>query len=224
MTRADLDHEHHRVADLHARIELLTLSTSARMTMSRRNSEIAAVADSGGWRWRRRSSAAAPVQGEVELEHVDARLPEHPEAATVRCWRRSAASTVPSEQVTDGGDAVGLDLGVGRRDVRVEPEAELVAASTGTRAAVRAAVVWLSRLQIGRDVAAIACSVAVLFGPRLVNAVAAALWGPPATYGSPVLDGRLWKYAGIGDEQRALRAREQRLAVLHAPGSRTSGR
>src|SRR5450755_3275622 len=40
--------------------------------------------------------------------------------------------------------------------------------------------------------AAIACSVAVLLGPRFENAVAAAL------FGGTVADGRLWKYFGSG--------------------------
>src|SRR5450755_3911257 len=40
--------------------------------------------------------------------------------------------------------------------------------------------------------AAIACSVALLLGPRFENAVAAAL------YGGTVADGRLWKYRGLG--------------------------
>ena len=39
---------------------------------------------------------------------------------------------------------------------------------------------------------AIACSVAVLFGPRFENVLAAPL------YGGTVADGRLWKYRGSG--------------------------
>ena len=59
--RADLDDEHHRVADLHARVELGRLSSSARVTMSRRNSEIARAL--GGCGLRRTSTTCSLRNG-----------------------------------------------------------------------------------------------------------------------------------------------------------------
>ena len=76
--RADLDHEHHRVADLHARVELLTLSISARhddVALEQRDRAALARARAASGRsvWVRTwSGCLQAVEGEVQLEHVQA--------------------------------------------------------------------------------------------------------------------------------------------------------
>ena len=72
-----------------------------------------------------------PVEGEVELEHVDPRLAEEAERAAVGVLvdqlvdRRRRSGPAP-------GDSRRLQPGVGHRDVRVEPGPDAVTASTGT--------------------------------------------------------------------------------------------
>src|SRR3984885_1001636 len=97
---------------------LVKLSSSARTTMSRRNSEIA-----------RRSEVArvdmallAPceaVEGEVDLQHVYAGLAHEPEGVAVGVLRNKLVDLCQRE-VADGGDPVRLDVGIGDRDVRVD--------------------------------------------------------------------------------------------------------
>src|ERR1039458_4514436 len=55
---------------------LAKLSSSARVTMSRRNSEIARRSEVAGCVDIFLLAPCAAVEGEVQLEHVDARLPE----------------------------------------------------------------------------------------------------------------------------------------------------
>ena len=83
-----------------------------------------------------RSSCGEAVEGEVELEDVDAGLAEHARASGRRCCRRSAPHAGERE-AADARDAAAP----GSRRWPLEmcgstPEAELVTASTGTRAAV----------------------------------------------------------------------------------------
>src|SRR5579884_2252754 len=67
------------------------------------------------------------------------------------------------------------------------PDAEVLAASTGTLAAVRPRSYGALSLRYALMFAAISRSVAMLFGPRFENVVAAALSG------GVVADGRDWK-------------------------------
>ena len=109
---AELDDEHHRVADLQARVELRER-----------------VADRRERRGRARRcwstcvpSALCPVEGEVELEHVDAGLAEEAQRAPVRVLADQLLDG-RERQVPHGGDAPRLQLRVGRRDVRVDARA-----------------------------------------------------------------------------------------------------
>ena len=74
---ADLDHEHHRVADLHARVELAQRRQRApatAMLAAEQGRRTAAGGSSGG---------GFLVEGEVELEDVHAGLAEDAEEAAV---------------------------------------------------------------------------------------------------------------------------------------------
>ena len=111
--RADLDDEHHRVADLHARVELAQRRRAARgRTMSRRNSEMRTAAGLIG--------RSLLVEGEVELEHVDAGLAEDAEDAAVGVVGRSSCRTVASESWRTAAMRWAWMRGVGLRDVRVD--------------------------------------------------------------------------------------------------------
>ena len=87
---ADLDDEHHRVADLHARVELLeAVDQRAVDDVPPEQRDRAALVRRCGWRRRRRyhalcssASCAHSVEGEVQLEHVDARLAGETETAS----------------------------------------------------------------------------------------------------------------------------------------------
>ena len=108
---ADLDDEHHRVADLHARVEL------AQARGQRRPQDRAVEERARRSRFGHR--AASSVEGEVELEHVDAGLAEEAERAAVGVVVDQLQDALERD-AADLGDAVRLDPGVGLRDVRVD--------------------------------------------------------------------------------------------------------
>ena len=100
MTRADLDHEHHRVADLHARVEL------AQRCQQRRPQELGGEQRGG---LPLGSSCGLLVEGEVELERRSRRARRDAEEAAVGV-RRSAVDA--GERQAASGDAVRLDARV----------------------------------------------------------------------------------------------------------------
>ena len=85
--RADLDHEHHRVADLVARVELHE-ALHQRRPQDRRVEQRARLAS---FIWR-----SLPVKRQVQLEHVHAGLAEEAELSARPCSRRSARSRAPA--------------------------------------------------------------------------------------------------------------------------------
>ena len=116
---ADLDHEHHRVADLDARVELdQAVDQRARDDVAPEQRDRAALVGarrlgcSGVGIWCS-SCRRQPVEGEVQLEHVDARLAGEAEAAAVRVLGDQAASTRRQRAGAGRRRPVRLDVGVG---------------------------------------------------------------------------------------------------------------
>src|ERR1039458_1745167 len=135
--RADLDHEHHGVADLDPRVELdQTVDQCAADDVPAEQGDRATLGH--GWDLRR----------------------GHDRPPARRSRARFSSSTFT-------------------------PEAELSAASTGTCAVVRPGSYGFSSARYALMFAAISCSVAMLFGPRLEKVVAASLSG------GTVADGRV---------------------------------
>ena len=112
--RADLDHEHDRVADLDPRVELgeSWRRSAPAAGSSRSNSERLGLASV--------MRGAFLVEGQVQLEHVHAGLAQEAERAAVRVVRRSARSPARGRE-PHRAPRPRLDARVGLRDVRVDP-------------------------------------------------------------------------------------------------------
>ena len=108
---ADLDHEHHRVADLHPRVELL-------QRLDQRRPHDLGIEERAGLVLGHLRGLL--VECEVELEHVHAGLAEQAEEAAVGVVGDQARH-LRQRQVADRGDPVRLDPGVGLGDVRIDP-------------------------------------------------------------------------------------------------------
>ena len=111
--RADLDHEHHRVADLHARVELLeAVDQRAPDDVALEQRDRLAFVGCRHLRGHQLVPPVETVEGEVELEHVHAFLTGEAEPAA-----RGVLGDQPVDrrqrEVAHGRDAVGLDPGVG---------------------------------------------------------------------------------------------------------------
>ena len=122
ITRADLDHEHDRVADLHARVELLERGPDRRPQDLGREQGLRtprrarARRRGGGLRWR------SSVQGLVELGRVHARLAEHAEEAAVGVVVDELVDSLERE-VAHARRRGAPGCGVVDRDVRVDARA-----------------------------------------------------------------------------------------------------
>ena len=135
----------------------------------------------------RRSLGRERVQGEVELEDVDARLAEEPERASLgvlvdqRPDLRLAQAAFP-------GDAGDLLAGVGGADVRVEAGP---AGQQGVRGTCAGCDAVERRAAVARR-SLMAAMRSLFSGPRLDAEV------DSGSYPRPAAEGRLWKYAGSG--------------------------
>ena len=110
ITAAELDDEHHRVAELSARVELRERVPDRRDARCSREKSARGAGH----------HAALLVEREVELEHVDAGLAEEAEAAAVGVRRRSAGGRSRAAGRARRRCARAWRLRVGRRDVRVD--------------------------------------------------------------------------------------------------------
>ena len=104
---ADLDHEHDRVAHLDPRVEL-----AHRLDQRPGGGSRDRTASVPASRWS--SVRCLLVEGDVELEHVDAGLAQQAEEATVGV-RRDQVFDPGERELANGGDPVRLDPRVGLR-------------------------------------------------------------------------------------------------------------
>ena len=125
---ADLDDEHHRVADLHARVELdEAVDQRAPDDVAAEQRDRAALggraAAAGARRRGVATSCVALQSGRSRARLSSSTLtPGSPENPSPRppVYLEISAIDGGERQVADGGDAVGLDVGVGDRDVGVD--------------------------------------------------------------------------------------------------------
>ena len=130
--RADLDHEHHRVADLHARIELAERvdrgghqDGASISELERRSTGCCSV------RYSVTVIGRPAVEGEVEFEDVHAGLAEHPEEASVRVVVDQLLHR-RQRQLADAAMRWAWIAALALEICGIDAEAELVTASTGT--------------------------------------------------------------------------------------------
>ena len=158
---ADLDHEHHRVAELDARVELRQRAPGSPGHRSRRLNIEARYASAGSLNWR------CPVEGEVELERRSRRA---------RRARRGAAVGVVVDQlarrVASGSLRTAAMRWAWMRALATEmcgstPEADVVTASTGTCAGVQPGVYGRSSARYGGELVAVEVPRGGLVGPAV---------------------------------------------------------
>ncbi len=158
---AELDHEHHRVAHLDARVELdEAVDQGMPGDLAREQRRFAVAGSAGRWtpagsRSRSRSCgsfAGDAVERQVELEHVDRRFAGEAEARDRRCTSRSGRRRWPA---TDGAPRRSGAPGSRRWPARCpgsSPDALVSTASTGTFETVRPGSYLVVELEIGGDV------------------------------------------------------------------------
>ena len=170
---ADLDHEHDRVADDLARVEL------GQRRQDRGQHDVALQQRALG------ADRVDSVEGEVELEHVDRALAGQSEQRVAGVRRRPAPARGRGEPAAPG-DAVGLDARVGLGDVGVDARGRGGHGVGGDGAGAQASASWAARASGSALTLAFSASArSFWFGPWLLKKVALALYF--------VAEGRLWK-------------------------------
>ena len=211
---ADLDHEHHRVADLDARVELAAATRAAPGAGSRGSNERCGRC---GLRWSSLTGASLS-RARLSSRTLTPGSPKKPsERPSVLSSIRSSTSV--EREAAHGGDPVGLDPGVGLRDVRVDAggggrdrvDRDVARASGRGRRAARAS----GRRRV---LSANSVSRSALFGPRLLKKVTSR--GVAGRRGSRLEVRGSGRLAVGSAEVLADQLRADDLAVDASPGSR----
>ena len=170
---ADLDHEHDRVAHLHARVELDQAASSAWRSTAPPNSPCGLP---------RHREPPSVVEREVELEHVHSGLARVRPRPAVVCVLVDQLEHAVQVEPAHLGDASGLDPALPSEMCGSTPDAVVCTASGGTSPFVRPGLYGRSRFRYAARFSSNSAFRSFEFGPRLLKKVAAGLY--PVTEGA----------------------------------------